>query len=208
MHNFMKVIKMADPQKYIDSYNEILPGLYLGNEATSQSAYFMKTHQIGAVVNATSHIPNKFVGQGIKYFRIPVQDPGKEMPFEDPNVTILASKLLPATAFIHANRRAGRAVLVHCHAGVQRSCAVVVAYIVKYVMKCKDLKCYPHCSADDILEGPIKFVVKHRPVAFWNGKKVHFRKALEYFAMAEKDCEPGNKKKTLVEKMKDLLFIS
>lgn len=40
--------------------------------------------------------------------------------------------ILPALSFIHSKRKEGKGVLVHCDAGLCRSPAVVVAYIMRY----------------------------------------------------------------------------
>jgi dual specificity phosphatase 12 len=164
-----------DPEKVTPSVNEIMPGLWLGNEAASQSEEFMRQAGICYVVNATRHIPCKFAT--IKYIRVPVNDPGANA--EDPrsmseNETML--RHLPgAVAFIHRAQMEGKPILVHCHAGAQRSAAIVTAYIC-------------HCFGRDmrrrrLLNEIIRAVIKQRPRAFFGGESINFYNALLRYIM-------------------------
>jgi hypothetical protein len=54
---------------------------------------------------------------------------------------------------IHKHLRAGKTVLVHCRAGVQRSCAVVACYLVKY------------CGMT--VDHAISLIRHKRPIAFY-----------------------------------------
>jgi predicted protein tyrosine phosphatase len=152
-----------DPNNIIVSADEILPGLWLGNEAASQSASFMKKHKIGLIVNATKHIPSKFLGK-IHYIRVPVNDPGIHSG-DNEDVDIMRISLPLVLAYIYKFRRAGKNVLVHCHAGAQRSAIIVAAYLLfrKHAKNINDA---------------INQVIKHRGIAFFGGSSVNFRRAL------------------------------
>jgi len=71
---------------------QILPHVYLGNDATARNCFLLARHNIRYVINVTSNLPNYFeaptptlVGEGggmdttarsgsISYLRIPVDD--------------------------------------------------------------------------------------------------------------------------------------
>src|SRR6185437_8475909 len=84
--------KMSNPIKKNQeiSANEIIPGLWLGNEESSQNENFIKKAKISVIVNVTKHIPCKWSRSNIGYYQIPVNDPGPgaELDQEDNQVMI------------------------------------------------------------------------------------------------------------------------
>ena len=132
-------MSFIDINSYISSYTQILPGLWLGNEAASQNEDFIRKNRITLIVNCSKKIPNTFenrmFGQptipGIRYIRLPVNDPG---PLVSPsrnqdNLDMIILIPQAARAIHHALQR-GEHVLVHCHAGAQRSASVVIYYLL------------------------------------------------------------------------------
>lgn len=134
--------------------NEIVDYLFIGNK---QAADF-NSGRFALVVNCSKDIPfSKQCKQGL---RIPINDDPDE-------VTNLLNYMKNTTVLeqIHTNRINKRPVLVHCFAGMQRSCAVVACYIIKYY------------NVTPLLA--INFIKRRRNVAFFGS--VNFMRTLEMF---------------------------
>jgi len=140
---------------------EIVPHLWLGDDDSSQSDDFLTTQNIKAIVNATTDVPTTKLN--ITYLRVPVNDSRKAR-----DIAIMTIYLPEAVQFVHMNRdHYHRNVLVHCHAGVQRSATVVAAYLMKYY--------------NFTLLQSINYVVSKRPQVFFNGNIVNFMYSLIEF---------------------------
>lgn len=153
-----------DINTHIISADEILPGLWLGNEATSQSAQFMRDKNIRVIVNASQNIPSKFIGQ-IYYIRVPVDDPGIYGIREGErniDVKIMKKSLPLVLGYIDRARKWNMNILVHCHAGAQRSATIVAMYLWK-------------CGHAHTANDAIQQVIKKRSIAFFGGDSVNFR---------------------------------
>jgi len=127
--------------KNIDSYNMIAANLYLGNiDALKDQDKF------DLIVNCTKHIP--LATKCEQTVRIPVDD----HPSESENMmkNIKETNVLEK---IHIHRINNKPVLVHCHAGMQRSATIVACYLIHYY------KMTP--------EEAIRFIRSKRPVAFF-----------------------------------------
>jgi hypothetical protein len=139
----------------------ILPNLYLASfNMAQQGVRGFETPPF--VVNATKDFP-MLSDRGLQ---IPVDDNGEVASM------IGMSEALPvAVEAIHGELMAGRVVIVHCFAGIQRSATVIVAYLMaKY-----------HYS----MEEAIVFVrEKKRDALFWT---VNFRDSLEHFQRVLRD---------------------
>jgi len=100
---------------------EIRPNLWVGSSADSRDKKFLKQHDIQLIINATKTIP--FSTKHILGYRVPVDD----HPDENPNMI----DYFPITSLIiDETLKSGKGVLVHCYAGIQRSCAVAAAYLI------------------------------------------------------------------------------
>jgi protein-tyrosine phosphatase len=104
----------------INDYDQIIPYLYIGNINA------LDNHdKFGFIVNCTKDIP--FSKDCTSCIRIPVND--------DPNES---EKLLDMIIRYSIMEKMNQfitmkiPVLVHCKAGMQRSCAVVACYLMKY----------------------------------------------------------------------------
>ncbi|XP_028936772.1 dual specificity protein phosphatase 12 [Ornithorhynchus anatinus] len=108
---------------------ELLPGLLLGGAAAARAA---RAARAGAGVTVTALLTVQEEEEeaaeqeaeegGLQTLVVPVRD--------EPRQDLLGS-LDRCAAFIGRVRRGGGAVLVHCHAGVSRSVAVVTAFLMK-----------------------------------------------------------------------------
>lgn len=100
----------------------IIKGLWIGSEGDSDDASFYARHNIRLVINATASIPMR-TPPDVRAYRIPVDDA------RDANETMLRH-FPTAVLLIDEVLSHGHGVLVHCRAGMQRSAAVVAAYLM------------------------------------------------------------------------------
>lgn len=114
-------------------YDEVFPGVFLGDAETALSTILLKdlgvTHVLNAAQGYNNQIYNGYVSthpsyydrKGIKYLGIPAMDmPGFYLkPF-----------FRQAAEFIQECLNAGGKVLVHCQSGVSRSAALVAGFLM------------------------------------------------------------------------------
>jgi dual specificity phosphatase 12 len=101
---------------------EIVRNLWIGSEGDSGDRSFFKKHNIRLVVNATKNIPMRLPSE-VRGYRVPVDDARED------NDTMLRHLPLVVLA-IDEVLSYDQGVLVHCRAGMQRSAAVVAAYLM------------------------------------------------------------------------------
>lgn len=102
---------------------EIVPRVWVGNRVDAHDPAFMQRHNIRHVINCTKDVSFKF--QRLNGFRIPVHDDPAE------NATMLFNLPIAVDAIESALAFGEGAVLIHCHAGMQRSAAVCAAYLMR-----------------------------------------------------------------------------
>jgi protein-tyrosine phosphatase len=125
--------------------NEIIPLLYIGNcdDAAQQGGQFY------LVVNCTPSLP--FAARtGGECVRVAIDD----HPLRNPEMYQVATES-PVLEKMHSALTSYKPVLVHCHAGMQRSCAIVAFYLMKY---------YGLNLSD-----AMKLIQQNRRVAFYGG---------------------------------------
>jgi predicted protein tyrosine phosphatase len=145
-----------------DIASEIIPGLYIGNMNSAKNKHFFINKRIKAVVNLTPSVSNYFAhpSSDVEYLRINVNDSLqqndiKKMFYYFPAIVEFVQKNLVLD---------GKSVLVHCHAGVQRSAAAVTAYLMRY-----------HKLP---LSKAMSKVRQNRPMTFNYGRSINFKHAL------------------------------
>ena len=141
--------------------SEILPGVYVGDQITAQSSSFFEIAKIHTVINCTQTIPFYFEARGARYFRVPVNDTNS------PEDNVVMAAALPQVLEIVRQMQPSRdrGLLVHCAAGVSRSCTVAAAIV-------RD------CCAESIPQA-VSMVVSRRPIAFFSGRWLNFYHALK-----------------------------
>ncbi|XP_015309949.2 dual specificity protein phosphatase 12 isoform X2 [Macaca fascicularis] len=104
---------------------EVQRGLYLSGVAAVAEPDHLREAGITAVLTVDSEEPSFKAGPGVEdLWRLFV-------PALDKPETDLLSHLDRCVAFIGQARAEGRTVLVHCHAGVSRSVAIITAFLMK-----------------------------------------------------------------------------
>jgi len=154
------------------SADEILPGLWIGNKAASTDRDFLQKHRVTAVFNCTK---NLIFDSTVKHqYRVPLDD--NLEPEEIRNMELWAPEIsYKIAAEMRRTKAAGEAVLVHCHAGMQRSAGSVALYLI--AMK-------GH-TADEAMA----FIKKRRPITFT--PRANFEAAIRGFeAMFNRDIRP------------------
>jgi protein-tyrosine phosphatase len=162
-------------------YHEILPNLFLGSVEASTDNSFIFNKKISVIVNCSKDLKNEFQlnllkpieeapqeiqtwlynnSYYIKYYRIPVDDNGKEIEIQ--NFYKYTMEILD---LIMNEYKKGKNILVHCLAGNQRSASFICAFLMFY----KNIT----------LEESIKYLLDKKPNVFFFGKMINFISALE-----------------------------
>ena len=148
-----------------DKANKIMKGLWLGDEDASSDYKFLKNNKITVVINATMSVPNKFSKRGITYIRVPLDDSLKMVDIN--KMTAYLPYIIQTLRRFHVAEK--KNILVHCHAGMQRSAIIVASYLCRYYKMTPDKA--------------IKKVIEKRPVAFLGGESINFGDSIKtYYA--------------------------
>ncbi|EFC40883.1 predicted protein [Naegleria gruberi] len=94
--------------------------------ASARRVLDMETLNIGSIVNCTCEVPNYYENHeeiAVKYMKVEIDDNA----YQD------ISKHFDATFEFISNsiENEGKAVLVHCQAGISRSSTIVIAYLMR-----------------------------------------------------------------------------
>lgn len=106
-------------------FHWIVDGLALGNVRAGTTFDTLQQAGIDVLVIALPTLPRHklaYVHQGVSFLHVPVQD----HPAED-----LSRYFGLVFDFIDGYLKAGRRVLVHCHAGISRSTTLLVAFLMR-----------------------------------------------------------------------------
>ena len=124
----------------------ILPRLWLGNKGAAANPDFLSKHNITVVFNCTKTLP--FHDSVISKYRVPVDD--NLEPIEIANM----ERWAPETIYkVVAEYNRGSSILIHCHAGMQRSAAVMAMTLIALTEK----------SADEVMA----YIRSKRSIAFF-----------------------------------------
>lgn len=107
------------------SYTNILPNLWLGDYKISICKEFFDVYKIDIVINCTKD--HGYYSNKTQNIRIEVDDSLRQHDIDK-----LYFYFDKTTDFINKNLNRGKNILVHCHAGKQRSANIVLAYLMKY----------------------------------------------------------------------------
>lgn len=148
----------ADPDDVLNApVSEILPYLFIGNFRDVQDKTLLSHLGVTHIMSVTDSIPSSLVNS--TEFRC------LHLPAVDNHSQDLRPAFESGIQFITEVKRSNGIVLVHCQAGVSRSVAVVMAYIMHL---------WPNFNVTRALE----FVQARRPVA---GPNLHFLGQLQRF---------------------------
>lgn len=99
-------------------------GLWLGNIESGQDESFIRQNNIKTIFNITRK--GYYESSGVTYIQVPLSD--ADTPAE---IKKFLATINPLIESMH-NELKKNSVLVHCEMGMQRSAAVVAAYLMKY----------------------------------------------------------------------------
>lgn len=124
----------------------IIPQIWLGNYKASQDETFLKNADITVVFNCTKDLP--FHSSIRRRYRVPVDDNLQEQEIR--NLELWSYEIVMK---VLQEYKAGRTILIHCAAGMQRSPAVVAMFLIVLY----------HMTADKAME----FIKERRPIVFY-----------------------------------------
>jgi rhodanese-related sulfurtransferase len=137
---------------------QIIPNLWLGDIEASRNENFILDKKIDIIINCTKDLPFANIDY-IKKIRIPVDDNLKEKEINN-----LSHLIFDLACFIDVALKNNKRILVHCYAGMQRSAAVVAAFLIKrFKYNIKDT---------------VSYMLKKRPQVFHYGNNINFISSL------------------------------
>ena len=152
--------------------HEIIPRLWLGNKNAASDGDWLREHNITVVFNCTKDWP--FHPDVLRKYRVPVDDNLQKEEIQ--NMYMWAPEIL---AKLVGEYKRGETILVHCHAGMQRSAAVVAMFLMTmYGMTKKEA---------------IQFIKSKRAVAFF--PSANFEQALDQWEITLNKVKNGQNAK-------------
>lgn len=145
----------------LPNYNnadQILPNLWLGNAKAAVDENFLKNSGVDVVFNCTKDLP--FHHSIRRRYRVPVDDNLKEEEIRNMELWSYEIVLKMLNEY-----KSGRTILVHCHAGMQRSPAAIAFFLIST----------KRLTADQAMQ----FIKQRRPIAFF--PSANFEKAIRGF---------------------------
>lgn len=101
---------------------EVLPGLYVGSQDAAADLPLLQSRGVTHVVNAAGASVPEVYGSSLSYLSLPLLD----LP-----ECVLSDAVIGAVGdFVEGALSSGGAVLIHCNAGVSRSSALAIAFLM------------------------------------------------------------------------------
>ena len=186
--SFKKILQNSNANNIIEPSNNN-GALWLGNYKAALDPLFYNKNNISVVINCSKDIPyifdiispEKFNIKLLECFRIPVDDSLQEIDF------LIMEKyfhiILPSiiSKLISENKN----ILIHCHAGAQRSVAMLTALL--YILIDKNLINFEQLPIQNIDDKPqlmrniIQYIIQKRPRAYRYGLSINFKSSLENY---------------------------
>lgn len=156
------------------SVNEIIPGIWLGNYKAALDSDFLKSNKIDLIINCTPDMPTNEID--IETYRIPVNDSllEKDYLLMERYFKIVIPLLLRKYTIEH------KRILIHCHAGKQRS-AIVVAALLKVLCDKRLVILKPDTDTETQFETIYNYLLTKRPQVFTYGLRVNFEPTYKRF---------------------------
>ncbi|XP_021033794.1 dual specificity protein phosphatase 18 [Mus caroli] len=110
------------PQPSIRGLSQITKSLFISNGVAANNKLLLSSNQITTVINVSVEVANTFY-EGIQYVQVPVVDAP---------VARLSDFFDSIADHIHSVEMQKGRTLLHCAAGVSRSAALCLAYLMKY----------------------------------------------------------------------------
>jgi hypothetical protein len=143
---------------FSNNADQILPNVWLGNLKAAQDETFLKNANIQAVFNCTKDAP--FHSSIRRRYRIPVDDNLQDQEIR--NLELWSYEIVYKMIQEYKDKRP---IFVHCHAGMQRSPAVVAMFLMTlYRMSTEKAKA---------------FIKERRPIVFF--PLANFESAMQGF---------------------------
>lgn len=140
------------------SANEIIPGIWVGDQYAAKNKSFFDKNNIKAVVNCTTDLPNYF-NHSLCYMKLDIDDSLKAK-----DINKMTKILANTIDFIKIHKKSP--ILIHCHAGIQRSATVCAAYMFHLGMY------------NGALDRIVDHMVRKRGVIFYGGRSLNFQESL------------------------------
>ena len=151
------MIRMSSRLSAASDAHEIIPNLWLGNLKAAANCEFLKSHSIFTVFNCTKTLP--YAACVRRKYRVPVDD--NLEPIEIENLEKWAAEIVYKVIL---ELRRSHTVLIHCHAGMQRSAAVTAMVLISlykisaddsmtYIRRIRSIAFFPAANFDASIRG-------------------------------------------------------
>lgn len=168
---------------FFDSYNLIIPNIWLGDINAAHNYNFLKENNINVVVNCSNDLPfifeinHEIPDLQLATYRIPVDDSLLEKDFI--KMQNYFDIMLP---IIFEHYKQNKKILIHCHMGKQRS-AIFLSALLKVMLdngvKIENLQ--KNSDQKQEFNEIINFILSKRYQAFTFGYRINFKKSYERY---------------------------